>query len=417
MIIKKFVERDSRSTMAKIRDEFGSEAVVLSSRSVGDEFEMVAAANYDEHDVLQHCEESTRPDARPKSAGAKNESVETASSEISAKRASASKGPLANSDEPTLSTLQIELAGLKELIQKELPRYSVATRETGKKNVSVLKARFARMGLSSTFVSEILQDLDETDDLKEGWERAVKHLHDALPENEEELIEQGGIAAFVGPVGTGKTSTIAKIAAQHLMAHGRGDIGIISTGGFKDSINNRLIKFAKAMDIPCIEARTATNLKAALEKFSNKKLVLIDTPGMEANDLRLSMQLAEFRLANHPIDSYLVVSAESRGKHLEKTIDAYSRYNPVGLVVTKLDKPQALGGIIETLIRKKAALSYISDGTRIPGDFHIGGSKNLMKRALELVGRSGKTPNKNATPKQKKTVNSVSSEHLQKVVG
>ena len=409
MIIKKFVEKDSRSAMAKIRDEFGSEAVVLSSRSVGDEFEMVAAANYDEYDVLQHLEDETT--RQPKS--------EQEALPVSAKSPSPNASVTAthSADEPTLSTLQTELAGLRELIKNELPKYATTNREAGKKNLSILKARFARMGLSSAFAAELLQKLSNTDDLKESWEQVVRHLHDALPEKEEELIKKGGIAAFVGPKGTGKTSTLAKIAARHLMAHGRGDLGIISTGGFNEGANNRLIKFAKAMDIPCIEARTATNLKTALEEFADKKLVLIDTPGMEANDLRLSMQLAEFRLAIHPIDSYLVVSAESRGKHLEKTIDAYSRYNPVGVVLTKLDRPLALGGIIETLIRKNTALSYISDGTRIPGDFHFGGSKNLMKRALDLVGRANKTVDKNAASRQRKRAVEANNEQLQQVAG
>ena len=87
------------------------------------------------------------------------------------------------------------------------------------------------------------------------------------------------------------------------------------------------------------------------------------------------------------------------------------------MVLTKLDRPLALGGIIETLIRKNTALSYISDGTRIPGDFHFGGSKNLMKRALDLVGRANKAVDKNAASRQRKRAVEANNEQLQQVAG
>lgn len=399
MIIKKFVEKDSRSVMAKVRDEFGADAVVLSSRRIGDSFEMVAAANYEEYDVLQQIErEESAGNSGP--AGVVHlpnapEPRQAIKSDVSSNRAAnepALSAPrrLDAFEGPTLKTLQTELADLKALIKNELPKYSKRSSTQKAKHLPTLKARAARLGLSPGFSEELLKDLDESESLRNSWQKLVNKLSEKLKKNEETLIESGGIAAFIGPAGSGKTSTVAKVAAAHLMAHGRGSVGVITTGGLNDPTNGRLTKFTRAMDIPCKEAKTATQLKAALEEFASMNLVLIDTPGVDSGDLRLNMQLAEFRLANYPIDSYLVVSAESGGKRLEKTINAFSRYNLVGLVVTKIDKSLSLGGVIETLIRKKAPLSYISDGARIPGDLHRGGARDIMKHALVKIS-SGKS--------------------------
>lgn len=428
MIIKKFVDKDSRSAMARVRDEFGAEAVVLSSRSVGDSFEMIAAANYDEYDVLRQCDDLPQeefasgpaavvrlPSAPAPQIPVEEEVAKTPAANEPAKK-SASNSAKDSDNGPSLQTLQTELASLRELIQKELPKYSSGPSRAPNPARAAIKSRLARLGVSKDLSLELINEIPDLLSQKESWQSLVKLMTGKLKQNEETLLETGGIAAFIGPVGSGKTSTVAKIASAHLMTHGRGELGLITTSGVGDAPNTRLIKFANAMGIPCIEANTATHLKAAVEEFSDKKLVLIDTPGMERNDLRLTMQLAEFRLTNHPIDSYLVVSAESDGTTLEKTINAFSRYKPVGLVVTKVDKSLNLGGIIETLVRRREGLSYISDGTRIPGDLYAGGAKIIMKRALSLLNGledSDKRSSKQKTQRRR----SATSKNLRRVAG
>ena len=512
MIIKKFVERDSRTAMAKVRSEFGSEAVVLSSRSLDEDyFEIVAAINYDEQDVMQMFDEKSQSEkvvlapkrsedlaeaetvseslipskpsiptnpseaqtapiaprvgsaalpeapppielnystqglslnqydfaswdfseqlqaqsAEPKSEPEKQPKLEPVREpELSVvapkkqKTVSKKSKQLSEDDGPTLAALHSELASLKKLIKQELPKFNQRVKNSNARNLSILKERLANMGMSPSFVNQLTSSLKNTDNLRSSWKYLVDELSKKLDQDSESLIETGGVAAFVGPKGSGKTSVIAKVAASHLMAHGRGALGIVSTGGNRKSAGRRLAKFAQAMNIPYVEVETATGLKCALDEFSDKQLVLIDTPGMDGSDLRLTMQLAEFRLANHPIKSYLVVSADSGRKNIERAINAYSRYDTAGLVVTKIDQVSVLGDVLEALIRKNTKLSYISDGTRITSNLHEGGAQIVIEKALAAAGKARQLGSKNTgNGYMRPKTDGTGSRKLRKVVG
>ena len=121
MKIKRFVDKDSRSAMARIRAEMGADAVILSSKNVGDQIELVAAVDFDERDL--NPQESPKP-----------------------RLTEPETGPAP--DTPTLGDLQRELGNLRGLLEGELAQ--LAWREMAEKPSvkAALFSRLTKLGLS-----------------------------------------------------------------------------------------------------------------------------------------------------------------------------------------------------------------------------------------------------------------------------
>lgn len=422
MIIKKFVDKDSRSAMAKVREEFGAEAVVLSSREVSAGFEMVAAANYDEYDVseeLKNGEEDafgspaqsvvaprikerkrTQQAARHADSNdvqfQQEQVIHTSLSYVAeiptaANQSSDVKEQSSDKDVPTLKTLQTELAQLRHLMENELSKFSKNSNNTARSNRAKarasMKRHLIRAGFSDSLSEQLTGKIDLTAAGAEKWRGVMETLSKRISPCSKDLIASGGIAAFIGQPGVGKTTVISKLAMNKLLRDGMDTVGLISAGGIKDPRNTRLRDFAESTGIAFIESHNATHLKSAIEEFSSKELVLIDTQGMAENDLRLVIQSAEFRIVDHPIDTYLVLSGESDLTALLNTVSLFERYSPVGVVLTKLDISHQLSSSVEALAVTKLPIAYLCNGEEIPTDIRVGKPRELVKYALKASHR------------------------------
>ena len=59
------------------------------------------------------------------------------------------------------------------------------------------------------------------DDVKQASKQAINSLIESIPVATDDILQRQGIIALVGPTGVGKTTTIAKLAARYVMAHGQ----------------------------------------------------------------------------------------------------------------------------------------------------------------------------------------------------
>jgi len=115
--------------------------------------------------------------------------------------------------------------------------------------------------------------------------------------------------------------------------------------------------------------------------------VLIDTAGMGQRDVRLANQFATLKVEGYGIDSVLVVSAATDRSTLGETLEVFRGADPKALIVTKIDEAATLGPALSLAIRGALPIAYLSDGQRVPEDFHLAGAKRqwIMQRALKLA--------------------------------
>lgn len=190
------------------------------------------------------------------------------------------------------------------------------------------------------------------------------------------------VSVFVGPTGVGKTTTIAKIAG-HAALRMRKKVALISTDMFRIGGQEQLTRFGELLGIPtygCAEVATLKDLVASLD---DRDLILIDTPGSSPSDLaRLSKLEMVSTTAGAKV--HLVISATTRSEDITKIVSRFQRFKANSVIFTKIDETDSKGPLAGDLLRNELAVSYLTNGQRVPEDLLIPGADELSRYVLPL---------------------------------
>jgi len=199
---------------------------------------------------------------------------------------------------------------------------------------------------------------------------------------------QPTIALFVGPAGSGKTTTICKLAAR-LGVEASRSVHLVSLDHCRLGASEQLGRFADLLDAPftvveeCGDAAAAIRRAIAPVRDSGTPLVLIDTPGYGPGEWKQARALADALRGLPGLDTHVVVAATSSQGHLRRSLDAFGIFRPNKMLITKLDECAEAGAIVGETLRCRLPISYFSTGQRIPEDIAAASSERLVRQLLQ----------------------------------
>ena len=203
------------------------------------------------------------------------------------------------------------------------------------------------------------------------------------------LVDSGGILALVGPTGVGKTTTVAKLAAECAIKHGAARLALVTTDTYRIGAVDQLRIYGSILGVPVFAIRNEADLRTTLTELRTRHLVLIDTVGMSQRDRRLADQVALLSGATRRVQRVLLLSAVAQASVLEDVVRAYRGDDLAGCILTKIDEALTLGAALDTVIRHKLTLHYVANGQRVPEDLHKPNALYLVERAFREGAQAG----------------------------
>lgn len=175
------------------------------------------------------------------------------------------------------------------------------------------------------------------------------------------------IMALIGTTGVGKTTTIAKLAAQ-LSLKSRKKVGLISIDNYRIGAMEQLKTYANILGIPCFPAFNRKYLAAALERLKGTDVVLIDTAGQSQYDVKRIEELKNMMTDDFNIQTHLLLSLSTSEGEMDKIAASFSPLKYRSYIFTKLDETEKCGSIINLLMKRRLPVSYLTTGQNVPDD-------------------------------------------------
>ncbi len=382
MKMKRFSAPEMRHAMQQVSDELGPDALILSSRKTSDGFEIIAAVDYE--DELRGA-----TTAAPVSAGVTDTRLAPPVSKTAVPQAAPVSSVPAQpvTDSEAVSGMQREIRALRAMLEVPLAQLGWDAMRSREPVRAVILDRLETMQLHPVIANRVADRITGINDPGAGWQQALAELENMLPIAGDDLMEEGGVVALVGPTGVGKTTTIAKIAARFALRHGRRHVALVTLDHYRIGAHEQLRTYGKLLGVPVHIAGDEEELRVILNQMDDRKLVLIDTAGTSQRDTGLLDKFAMLNAGGSVIKRYLVLAANGQIAVNDDVLRAFSVLHPDKCILTKVDEATSLGGVLSVLIKHALPLVYTGDGQRVPDDFHPARARQLTAQAVLLAER------------------------------
>ncbi|WP_416426072.1 flagellar biosynthesis protein FlhF [Pseudomonas sp. App30] len=410
MQVKRFFAADMRQAMKLVRDELGADAAIIGNRRIAGGVELTAALDYklsalaprvpnmeleDELRKTQsrivnaQAELDTRGDSdavtnRQLFAGLPLTAPEPLVEPTFVEPPRPQAPPAAPVDQRLFESMRSELNGLRELLEVQLGSLAWTQLQGSKPAQANLWRRLQRIGLSGPLSRELLDMVGEINEPRQAWRMLLAHLARMIVTPDVEPLEEGGVIAMVGPAGMGKTTTLAKLAARYVLKYGAQNIALVSMDSFRIGAQEQLKTLGRILNVPVTHVDPGQSLAQALEPLLRKRVVLIDTAGLQASDPALRLQLESLAGRGIKARNYLVLATTSQKQVLTAAYHSYKRCGLAGCILTKLDESASLGEVLSLAIGHELPVAYLTDGPRIPDDLHLPRRHQLVSRAVNV---------------------------------
>jgi flagellar biosynthesis protein FlhF len=372
MMIRRYIVKDMPEAVVHIRRELGKDAVILSSKRITlkkwlglwryKRLEVVAATGDDVPVRVRGVDTHPKAQQRPQP---------TQSLQVPAIPS-------------PLEDVQKQIEDMKRLLER------VVVAAPGVR--PPLVHQLIRQGLNEEHVSRLMESFTATrtpvggEGTGEPWTSGKQHdlfVQHVLRDMEAQVEAQpiaptSRVVALVGPTGVGKSTTIAKLAALHVLAGNR-KVGLLTTDTYRIAAVDQLKTYADILNIPLEVVYKTSDIPGALERLADRDLTLLDTAG---RNFRVERHVEELRhwLQQISVDeTYLVLALTSKTEDLDAIAAAFERVPVDKFLFTKLDETTTYGAILNLLYSYRKPLSYLTTGQNVPDDIEVASLEKILR--------------------------------------
>lgn len=412
MKIRRYVAKNTQEAILKVKLDLGSEAIILNTRKVRKKglaglfskpmTEVLAAV--DEYSVPGKDDGNPGKGTGQELSGAQKKGLE----EYSGSSISSLSNYEAISDEKEekIANLENKISNMEEILRKLCKKVlgdektASGTRGAEQKN---LKA-----SISEVFYNNLVKNEVDPEIARKLVNTAASRLPDSCGVSEMAAQLSGIISGlmgrpetiresndgkpvtviFVGPTGVGKTTTLAKIAANYLLIKKK-SVGLITADTYRIAAVEQLKTYAEILGIPVSVAYTPAEMREAVSLHSDKDLILIDTAGRSHKNKAQFEELKALIEASEADEIYLVLSATTSSKNCREILKSYSFLKDYKLLFTKTDETPVLGIILNARYITGKSLSYITTGQSVPDDIETANIDSITKNLVGSNLRDG----------------------------
>lgn len=217
-------------------------------------------------------------------------------------------------------------------------------------------------------------------------------VKEKLAEQIEKLIPTAGpivktkasgphVVALIGPTGVGKTTTLAKLAAN-LKLREKHRVGLITLDTFRIAAVDQLKRYADIIGSPLKVVNSGEELREAVKSMSDCDFLLIDTAGRSPNDTMKLNELRGLLSAVEPDEVHLVLSSTNSEASINLAVSRFSEVRVDKIIFTKIDEAAHVGVVLNVVRKVNKSLSYITTGQDVPDDIEVGRGRRLAQLIL-----------------------------------
>jgi flagellar biosynthesis protein FlhF len=189
------------------------------------------------------------------------------------------------------------------------------------------------------------------------------------------------IMVLLGPCGVGKTSAAAKLCARHAI-HLQESVALVSLDNQRIAGTVELERFAHILEVPLKTAGDAEQLRTVMAGLASYDLVIIDTPGMAADDHILCERVRRIVATLASPELYLLLGADMQEQSMARAIGFFRSFEAQRIFMTRLDWAGTFGAVINQATAFDLPIAYFSESPKVPEGLLVANVMDLAARIL-----------------------------------
>ena len=228
--------------------------------------------------------------------------------------------------------------------------------------------RLRTLGFDASFIDTVAANVAPA----ARWETVERQVSRMIGVAPRPTVLPRGRLRLIGPPGSGKTTSVIRLVANHVLQFGAGNVAIISQDVTRLAGCEQLQLASELLRVPVFEASDERGLHAALAETAGNALVIIDTPGIVATH-RLPVGIVD--LAG--FETFLVLPATFSGATLRRLVERTRELVPTGVLVSHVDAVDAIGEVLSICRSGQLPIAWIGAGGEL--------SHGLESASVELL--------------------------------